>query len=73
VRIEDEKKGDETIKAAKKTEALEERKTTVVEITVQAEEIVEGAEYQGKEKTEVVGTEKGDGETTVVGVVEVVM
>jgi len=73
-----------TVKAAKKDDApkaetnaqKEERKTTVVEITVQAEEIVEGAEYQDKGKTEVVVTQKGedgDGETTVVGVVEVVM
>jgi hypothetical protein len=77
-------KSDPTVKAAKKDDApkaetnapKEERKTTVVEITVQAEEIVEGAEYQDKEKTEVVVTQKGedgDGETTVVGVVEVVM
>ena len=61
---------------AKHDAPKEERKTTVVEITVQAEEIVEGAEYQDKEKTEVVITQKGedgDGETTVVGVVEVVM
>jgi len=73
-----------TVKAAKKDDApkaetnaqKEERKTTVVEITVQAEEIVEGAEYQDKGKTEVVVTQKGedgDGETTVIGVVEVVM
>ena len=75
---------DPTLKAAKTNAApvaetdapQEKRKTTVVEITVQAEEIVEGAEYQDKEKTEVVVTQKGedgDGETTVVGVVEVVM
>ena len=77
-------KSDATVKATKKDEGpkaetaapKEERRTTVVEITVQAEEIVEGAEYQGKDKTEVVVTQKGedgDGETTMVGVVEVVM
>jgi len=77
-------KSDATVKAAKKDDApkaetnapKEERKTAVVEITVQAEEIVEGAEYQDKGKTEVVVTQKGedgDDETTVVGVVEVVM
>ena len=77
-------KSDETVKATKKDDAPQpqtdapkgERKTTIVEITVQAEEIVEGAEYQDKGKTEVVVSqngEDGDGETTVVGVVEVVM